>query len=133
MYHRWHFNHPYLILAMVLLAVWVVVYTVINFGGFEFASLFSGPTEYAAAPASEYAGAPGFRVPLDYYVQEKTYVAPESFMMTVSPGYVVPRDYFIQEKTYVAPESFMMTVSPGYVVPRTISSRRRRTLRLSRS
>ena len=115
MYHRWHLNHPILILILaILLAIWAVSYTVATVPGFNISSLWQQAP--AAAPITR-AGmlevAPGLYVPRDYYTQEKTYRAP--VILVLAPGYQVPQGYFVQEKTYREPAS--VEVAPGFKVP----------------
>ena len=115
MYHRWHLNHPLLILILgILLVAWLVTYTLTTTPGFRLSDLWQqAPQAERAAAVTMIEVAPGFNVPRDYYMQEKLYREPA--IVTLSSGFVVPQGYYIQEKTYREPA--FVEVAPGFKVP----------------
>ena len=117
--HHWHLNYPFffLILGLLLLA-WAVTYSIVR-TPMDLGNLWSTAPSAVEAPRSAMVQvAPGFNVPGDYYVQEKTYRAvPAIAQAELAPGFNVPLDYYIQEKMYHAPVIAQVELAPGFNVP----------------
>jgi hypothetical protein len=100
MYHRWHLNHPILILILgILLVVWAITYINATTSSFSISDFWQQALSIKV-PINEtrLKLAPGVYVPRDYYIQEKTYREPA--VRTTPPGFEALQDYFMKEKLY---------------------------------